>query len=186
MDDDGDDELAQVIPLPRPFAYNTREAKLDEECVVRTSREPRPCSHARSFVDRAARTVTCRACGVALDPIDVLDAIARDRESIVSRGMMLRRQVDDLAKQVATLERVERNAKSRIRTARKRSAISPAEVEAAARHMADANYLAVGRSWETISEEQRARLREQVRPALEAFVAYEEPDDADVSGVETA
>jgi len=175
-----DERLADVIPLPRALGYaqNEVEAKLDE-LPVRLSEKPRACDHRGSVVDASARTLTCRSCGVALDPIDVLSKLARSRESLVSQGVFLRRQVDSLRETVATLERAERNAKARIRNARRRRGDEWA-VEVACMAIYDGQHY---QRWEALPESLRESRRREFRPGLEAYAAaLDEPAREEEAG----
>jgi hypothetical protein len=71
-----------LVPFPRgqfEKRQNEREAAFDEE-PVRIERGVRTCNHDRSTVNEQARTLTCRDCGVALDPIYVLSRLALKRQ----------------------------------------------------------------------------------------------------------
>lgn len=58
------------------------------------------CRHIEKNVCRQARTLTCRACGVALDPIVVLDDIAKDSSWVLS----MRLEKQKLGEEIATLK----------------------------------------------------------------------------------
>lgn len=122
MDDD-DDELAEVIQLPRGREFNRNQvaAELDELPVLPAQWTPRSekCEHQRTYVDLRARRVFCRGCEVEMDPYAVLDRIARHRENMVQVAQRYRFETDSLLKRVNELERLERNAKNRVRTAKK-------------------------------------------------------------------
>lgn len=110
---------ATVIPFPLgqfERAANERESELDQ-LAVRTKRDPQPCEHQASFVDEQARRVTCRACGVELDPVHVLAKLAGSREYLVRQGRSLRHEAASLQATVDRLKRDERNAKARLRNA---------------------------------------------------------------------
>jgi hypothetical protein len=116
-----DDDLAEVIELPRgrEFNRNQVEGELDELPVRTAPFVSRACSHRGAYINLADRRVYCRACEQELDPYKVLDEIARNREHMVTTAQRLRFETDSLLKRVNELERLERNAKSRIRTAKK-------------------------------------------------------------------
>lgn len=108
-----------VVPFPKSAldrAQNMGEAALAELPVLQRH-APRACSHERSWVDPHARTVNCRDCGIALDPIDVLTEIAARRERVVYHGRRMRRAADYLEHEVERLKREERNAKARLKRA---------------------------------------------------------------------
>ena len=70
---------------------------------VETGRTKRPgpaCFHRHSYVDSTARTVTCATCSVALDPITVLDQIARDSTWV----QVMRAEKKRLVEQIAALK----------------------------------------------------------------------------------
>lgn len=115
-----DDDLAEVIQLPRgrEFNRNRVEAELDELAVRTAPHTSRACRHRGSYINKADRRVYCRSCEQELDPYDVLDRIARDREHMVTTAQHLRFETDSLLKRVNELERLERNAKSRVKRAR--------------------------------------------------------------------
>jgi chromosome segregation ATPase len=108
-----------LVPFPRgqfEKRQNEREAAFDEE-PVRIERGVRTCNHDRSTVNEQARTLTCRDCGVALDPIYVLSRLALNREHLISRGRRLRDEVDHLQERADDLKRQEKNTKARLRNA---------------------------------------------------------------------
>lgn len=174
--DPHDEFEAAVIPFPRgqfERMQNEREAAL-EELPVRTRHESRECWHRQhgSFVSEGARTVTCRGCGVALDPIEVLAQIARNREGLVHAGQRLRRERDYLTREVEELKRQERNAKSRIRTARKRRDDREALISAAEQFRSDAGVsMGIGgyRGWDDLNDGQREVVLGYVRQIVEAY-----------------
>lgn len=111
---------AEVIPFPRgqfERTANERESRLDTLPVRPEHRSKSKCDHARSWVNEADRTVECRDCGVALDPIRVLAKLADRREWLVRDGMMLRNEATHLRTLVEKLKRDEKNAKARLRNA---------------------------------------------------------------------
>lgn len=116
-----DDDLAEVIELPRGREFNRNQVagELDELPLRVVPHPPSACRHRGSYIDKASRRVYCRGCEQELDPYDVLDRIARDREHMVKTAQQYRFETDSLLKRVNELERLERNAKSRVRTAKK-------------------------------------------------------------------
>lgn len=170
-----DDYDANVVPFPRgqfERSQNARDATLDE-LAIRTQREPRSCAHTRSWVDEAARKLKCRDCEVDLDPIDVLATLACRREQLVHHGMRLRSEVEHLSERVEELKREERNAKSRIRNARRSRDDADALRAAAQAGVSIDGY----RQWAELSEPQRGVVLDKVRRVIEAYIeAYERPD----------
>lgn len=169
-----------VVPFPRrQFEGNSREAA-HEELPVRTRRgldRKKVCDHNRhgSWVDERARTVTCRGCGIPLDPIAVLTSFARSRESLIDRGRALRQEVDHLTDRVARLKRDETNAKSRIRTARRRRGDRDAIVAAAqAKYRSDGRTVSIAiggyRPWEELSKPQREVVVGYVERIVEEYL----------------
>lgn len=158
-----------VVPFPRgqfERMQNEREAAL-EELPVRTKREARTCWHRQhgTFVAESARAVTCRGCGAALDPIEVLAWIAHDRENLVHAGRCLRSERDYLEQEVEKLKRQERNAKARIRRARSRREDAAALEAAVSVGVRIDSY----RPWEELNNAQRAVVIERVRLMVEAY-----------------
>lgn len=114
------DHDADVIPFPRgqfEKRENERGALLDELPVRSDRKSLGDCHHDRTTVNEAARTVTCRDCGVAVDPIRTLARLAHNREFLVRQGMMLRSEATHLQKRVDDLNRQEKNTKARLRRA---------------------------------------------------------------------
>lgn len=101
------DELdANIIPFPSgplELRRNRAEAALDT-LPVRVGHGD-ACHHERSEVNEAARTVICRDCGVALDPIVVLARLAHNRERLVREGRLLRATVEELHQTLTELRR---------------------------------------------------------------------------------
>lgn len=167
MSDDGDDN---IIPFPRgqfEVAQNKRESLFDEE-PIRSKRDGRSCWHSQHgvWVDSGTRKVTCRGCGTEMDPIDALAWLASQREQLLSRGLNLRREADDLYVRVEDLKRQERNAKSRIRSARKRGVN-----DEAIRRALEMSKVRIGgyQPWAELSEPQREVTMEKARLLIEAF-----------------
>lgn len=166
--DDGD---GLVILFPKgqfEKGMNERESALDE-LPVRRRREGRACRHHEEhgvFVSTSSRLVTCRGCEVVLDPIEVLDWIAGLRENLVNRGLSLRREADYLQEKVTELERVERNARARIKAARKRRADGDA-LRVAARALAER---AERRNWDEMGEGQQDAAVKRIEMVIEEYV----------------
>lgn len=64
------------------------------------------------------RTITCKRCGLTLDPFELVLDRARNGENIVSEIKSLYAKRDALREAVAKLEREEKNAKARLRATR--------------------------------------------------------------------
>ena len=180
---DHDDNVVPFPRSPHERAHNDREAALEQE-PVRPQRTPSPCRHDASFVDMRARTVNCRRCGVALDPIDVLHSLAVHRERLIMRGRALRHEVEYLTEQLDRLKRLEVNAKARIRTARKRRDDRHALIAAAEQFRSEAGVqMSIGgyRGFDDLSEPQREVVLGYVRQIVEAYrgaIATHEREEA--------
>jgi FtsZ-binding cell division protein ZapB len=174
---DDDDGFGVLIPLPGALhrkAQNERSQAFDDLTV-----RPKPftggkreCDHRRSWVDVRARRLFCRDCEVELDPIDVLGRLASRREHEVRTVLTLRYEIDRLTETKAKLEREERNAKSRIRNARKRRDDRDALIAAAVQFRSEAGVSrGIGgyRGWDELNDAQRERVIEYVRQIVEAY-----------------
>jgi hypothetical protein len=172
MSDSDDGWNQNVVPFPRgqfERGHNERDAAL-EELPVRSKHTALTCHHRQhgSFVDEGARVVTCRGCGVVLDPIEVLAWLARDREWLVNQGRGLRNERDHLQRQVDELKRQERNAKSRIRRARgRRDDQEP--LEQAAVKLAE--FVRYPERWDRMNEYQRRELILKAQAIVEVYAA---------------
>lgn len=175
MTDYMDEEMgAEVIPLPSADPVNRmnneREDALDA-LPVRTKQEHGACKHRGTWVSESARTLMCRKCGVPVDPIDALVRLARNREFYANQARWLRGDVERLSREVDELKRQERNAKSRIRSARRRRGDRDALIAAATAGVAINGY----RRWEDLGPEQREVVLEKVRLIVEAYAgAFEQ------------
>jgi chromosome segregation ATPase len=160
---------AEIIPLPsaQPLARtrNQQEARLETLTVRPADWRPRTCAHERSVVSQRARTLQCRDCGVDLDPIDVLSRLANQRERELRDAMHVRRELDYLRAELERLRREERNAKSRIRTARRRRDDRHALEAAAAAGVRVDSY----REWDQLNDGQREGVLQTVRTIVEAY-----------------
>ena len=78
------------------------------------------CKHRRTWINPEARTLECRDCGVPVDPFEFIAHLASVGERLVEQRARLRFDVKHLHEEKLDLERQERNAKSRLRNARKR------------------------------------------------------------------
>lgn len=162
------DENENVLDFPVPAwrrSQNEVDAEFDEQPLRLTRRDYEACRHRQSVVDQAARTVTCATCKVSLDALDVLADIAAEPQRLIDGIKWARKEVAELDQRKADLERWERNAKSRIRTAR-RGRDDLAAMEAAARA-----HLEPGTAWGSPSPERLDVLIARLRPACEAYLA---------------
>lgn len=173
-----EDDDAVVVPLRRADVRdrNAREAQLEELLVRPVEPWTKPlgtpeCKHRTSTVDEQARTLTCRKCGVPLDPFRVIGQLANEGERLVKDAQRWAEERDRLHRLVADLERQERNAKSRVRAARKRRNDEPA-MRAAARALYNGRS---HRDWDHLSPEYQAEATRLIRDAVEAYIAF--PDE---------
>jgi hypothetical protein len=126
MNDEDFDRLtaerdANVVPFPidpHSRLHNEAEAELDQLAVRRKRPTLTGCRHDASWVDIDARRVYCRRCEAELDPFDVLEKLARNREFLVTQGRTLRFECDRRARELEDLKRREANAKARVRRPR--------------------------------------------------------------------
>lgn len=111
-----DDNSDNVIHLVQP--------KLEEEKLLnvsitdRKSTRQKYCKHSQTQISEVNRTLICLQCGSMLDPFDVILERARNAENIVFEIKRLYAKREDLRESVANLEREEKNAKARLRSAR--------------------------------------------------------------------
>lgn len=129
-----DDEGAQIIQLPTA-TDPAREAVEDERALddlgVRHQLDKHGyakvgrCWHNQhpAKIDLEARRLHCGGCGSERDPYEVMEDIARRNAVYVSTRRKLKRQIRYLEARLESLKRDERNAKSRIRNAKKRAGL---------------------------------------------------------------
>lgn len=79
----------------------------------RSSFDKPHCRHMAAFVDKAAREVTCQACGADLDPITVLDNLAFEEMKLI----WSREEMKKLHEEGDELKREIRNLKAQLRCA---------------------------------------------------------------------
>ncbi|EAA7255167.1 hypothetical protein DPU22_20275 [Salmonella enterica subsp. enterica serovar Newport] len=111
-----DDNSDNVIQLVQP--KSEEEGLLNVVITDRKSGEQKCCQHIRTTISEVNRTITCKRCGLALDPFELVLDRARNGENIVSEIKSLYARRDALRESVAKLEREEKNAKARLRAAR--------------------------------------------------------------------
>lgn len=112
MDDNRDNVIHLVLP-------KSEEEKLLNVVVAdKKSTVQKYCKHNQTQISEANRTLICRQCGAMLDPFEVILDRARNGENIVLEIKSLYAKRDELRESVANLEREEKNAKSRLRSAR--------------------------------------------------------------------
>ncbi|EFB9701793.1 hypothetical protein [Escherichia coli] len=105
-----------VITLVQP--KSEEEELLNVVITDEKSVEQKCCQHFRTTISEVNRTITCKRCGLALDPFELVLDRARNGENIVSEIKSLYTKRDALREAVAKLEREEKNAKARLRAVR--------------------------------------------------------------------
>lgn len=119
-EDDDVEPVDNVIPFPAKDA----DAELFEKMPLRVAErwdpdEPRcVVRHKKATIHEETRRLICVGCGAELDPFDYLVAMSRKPESFRQTIRELARRREYLAERVASLERLERNAKSRLNRVR--------------------------------------------------------------------
>lgn len=176
MSDDGN-----VVSLPVGDArrkHNQRESEIAELPIGRAQFTAGICRHAHSVVDARARTVKCDSCGVPIDPIDLLDRIAHEFATPLRKVQEAERRVRDMQENIGRLEREERNAKARVRTARKQALkFDAAAVEAALVDEYSAARYGT-RDFHSLSEHQQDHARQHVSRLIEAYIGALDSDEA--------
>lgn len=76
------------------------------------------CKHRAIVIDEQHRVVECKQCGCIVDPFLYVLQCALDGEAVVKEITKLHNRRDELRESVANLEREEKNAKARLRSAR--------------------------------------------------------------------
>jgi hypothetical protein len=150
------------------FDRNRAEAARDELPVRRVPYDYSGgiCHHTDHgvWVDPDKRVVTCRGCAAELDPISVLAGLAHRYEALVDAGLTRQHEVQRLTKAVAQLTRAEKNAKARVRAARRRADDREGLI-AAAKAVQIGGY----RSWDELNEHQQGEVVRRVEVLVEAY-----------------
>lgn len=111
-----DDSSDNIIPLVQP---RRDEAKLLNVIVSdRKEYAQQRCKHRAIEVCETDRIIRCTTCGCVVDAFEHILQVATDAEHIVTEIEQLHRRRDELRESVANLEREEKNAKARLRSAR--------------------------------------------------------------------
>ncbi|EJC7863893.1 hypothetical protein M0P80_003035 [Escherichia coli] len=114
MDNDSDNIIHLLQPDPDAEAQKLLNVVISE----RKNDRQKQCRHARITVSEISRTLTCSLCGTVLDPFELILERARNAENIVHEIKRLYKKREALRESVAGLEREEKNAKARLRSAR--------------------------------------------------------------------
>lgn len=111
-----DEPKDNIVPLMQP--RREEEKLLNIIVTERKEYAQKRCKHGAVIVEEAERVLRCTQCGIVLDPFEHILAVAYAGEAIVTEITKLHERRDELREAVANLEREERNAKSRLRSAR--------------------------------------------------------------------
>lgn len=109
------DDLANVVQLVQP---DNEERKLLN--IVPTNLKTYQQKHCKHTIEvsEVERTITCVRCGCVVDPFEFILERAHNGERIVTEIEALAARLKELRSNVANLEREEKNAKARLRSAR--------------------------------------------------------------------
>jgi hypothetical protein len=110
------DESDNVIALVQP--KSDEERLLNVVVTDRKSAGQHYCKHVQTQISETNRTIVCKQCGVIIDPFELVLDRAKNGENIVAEIKRLYTKRDELRESVANLEREEKNAKARLRSAR--------------------------------------------------------------------
>lgn len=86
---------------------------------------PRCGFHPQVLVSMTTRSVTCRECGEELEPMDVLREFARHERRFVASLADLRKERENLTKEVDVLRKQRSSLRSQLNQIRKRAVQSP-------------------------------------------------------------
>ncbi|MBJ8931656.1 hypothetical protein [Citrobacter freundii] len=107
---------ANVIPLVQP---KRDEDKLLNITITRRKEYSQVrCKHQAVEVEELERIIRCLQCGSAVDPFEYILRCAADSEAVVTEIKQLYQRRDELREAVGNLEREEKNAKARLRSAK--------------------------------------------------------------------
>lgn len=101
------------------------EGVFGEYTPARSERLGEFCRHETAAIDRHGRIVRCRACGVDLDPLEVL-------ANLVSRHahyQSVRRDLRRAGEKLANLRKLEKQTKARVRAASRKDAFAAVAAE---------------------------------------------------------
>ena len=110
------DETDNVVTLVQP--KSDEERLLNVVVTDRKNAVQHYCKHVQTQVSEANRTIICLQCGLIIDPFELVLDRAKNGENIVMEIKKLYAKRDELRESVANLEREEKNAKARLRSAR--------------------------------------------------------------------
>ncbi|EBW4414451.1 hypothetical protein C3A78_14225 [Salmonella enterica subsp. enterica serovar Poona] len=110
------DEENKIVQLVHPDADEKQllNVQIENEKTYRQ----KTCPHYRVRISEVERSFYCSVCNTELDPFEYLLQCARDARHVVTEIETLRQRAGELRTSVANLEREEKNAKARLRSAR--------------------------------------------------------------------
>ncbi|QIR27546.1 hypothetical protein [Kluyvera genomosp. 3] len=111
-----DESIDNIVPLVQP--RRDEENSLNIVVTDRKEYAQKCCKHGAVIVEEAERVLRCTQCGIVLDPFEHILSVAYAGESIITEITKLHKRRDELREAVANLEREEKNAKARLRSAR--------------------------------------------------------------------
>lgn len=112
MDKDSDNVITLVQPK------RDEDKLLNTTVIDRKDYRQQHCKHRAVEVDEQGRMIKCLQCGCAVDPFEYVLRCADDGEAVVKEIKQLHHRRDELREAVSNLEREEKNAKARLRSAR--------------------------------------------------------------------
>ncbi|EPU3945518.1 hypothetical protein ACB381_06120 [Klebsiella michiganensis] len=112
MENEGDNVITLVQPK------RDEEKLLNITVIDKKDYRQQHCKHRAIEVCETDRIVRCLNCGCTVDPFEHILMVATNGEHIVTEIEQLHQRRDELREAVANLEREEKNAKARLRSAR--------------------------------------------------------------------
>lgn len=112
MEDTGDN-VVQLVQ-PKPEEENPLSVAISNEKTYIQKR----CTHPHTEICETDRTFQCLTCGAYLEPFEYVLRCALDARHVVKEITELRARRNELRESVANLEREEKHAKARLRSAR--------------------------------------------------------------------
>ncbi|WP_234262281.1 hypothetical protein [Klebsiella aerogenes] len=112
MENEGDNVITLVQPK------RDEEKLLNITVTEKKDYRQQHCKHRAVEADEQHRLIKCLQCGCVVDPFQYVLQCATDGEAVVKEIQQLHNRRDELREAVANLEREEKNAKARLRSAR--------------------------------------------------------------------
>ncbi|HBR2022932.1 TPA: hypothetical protein L9M76_000622 [Klebsiella variicola] len=114
MTTETESELSNIVAFP------TKEDEPRDMTNFLYEQSERPlCRHPAVSVNEKERQVRCRTCGAAVDPFDWMLSLAKKETQLADNVKALRKEEKERRKNIEKLIQIERNAKARIRRAKK-------------------------------------------------------------------